>query len=188
MLSNLLNNQVYHPLFMQFAYFITTRRLFEFSNIATMCNDAWQIRNGTEREKAACMCFRYTVRCYFLVYLAIFMCCRQRLSGLTNSEMLGNFVPVQGFLPRHAKDGCRKTPDRGTPKNCRVITSKHFMKFFTKKYDKKKNKTHTSFMYYRVVFVCFSFHLTFWLQFLKIDDSWFRIPNHSNDIPFQVMT
>lgn len=145
MLSNLLNNQVYHPLFMRFAYFITTRRLFEFSNIATMCNDAWQIRNGTEREKAACMCFRYTVRCYFLVYLAIFMCCRQRLSGLTNSEMLGNFVPVQGFLPRHAKDGCRKTPDRGTPKNCRVITSKHFMKFFTKKYDKKKTKlTHLS--------------------------------------------
>lgn len=142
MLSNLLNNQVYHPLFMRFAYFITTRRLFEFSSIATMCNDAWQIRNGTEREKAACMCFRYTVRCYFLVYLAIFMCCRQRLSGLTNSEMLGNFVPVQGFLPRHAKDGCRKTPDRGTPKNCRVITSKHFMKFFTKKYDKKKTNSH----------------------------------------------
>lgn len=43
-------------------------------------------------------------------------------------------------------------------------------------------------MYYRVVFVWFSFHLTFWLQFLKIDDSWFRIPNLSNDIPFQVMT
>lgn len=103
-----------------------------------MTNKEWH----REREKAACMCFRYTVRCYFLVYLAIFMCCRQRLSGLTNSEMLGNFVPVQGFLPRHAKDGCRKTPDRGTPKNCRVITSKHFMKFFTKKYDKKKQNSH----------------------------------------------
>lgn len=158
MLSNLLNNQVYHPLFMRFAYFITTRRLFEFSNIATMCNDAWQIRNGTEREKAACMCFRYTVRCYFLVYLAIFMCCRQRLSGLTNSEMLGNFVPVQGFLPRHAKDGCRKTPDRGTPKNCRVITSKHFMKFFTKKYDKKKNSHIFHVLPGRICDVFFSFN------------------------------
>lgn len=108
-----------------------------------MCNDAWQIRNGTER---ACMCFRSSVRCYFLVYIAIFMCSRRRLSALTNSEMLGNFVLVQGFLPRHPKDGCRKTPDRGTPKNCRVITPKQNI-FLPRNMIKKK--THTTFMYFR---------------------------------------
>lgn len=155
--------------------------MFEFSNIATMCNDAWQIRNGTEREreKAACMCFRSTVRCYFLVYLAIFMCCRRRLSGLTNSEMLGNFVLVQGFLPRHTKDGCRKTPDRGTPKNCRVI--------FTKKYDKKKLTQLSCIPVTRVVFVGF-FSFNFLIAILKINNSWFRILIKSNDTPFQDMT
>lgn len=74
MLSNLLNNQVYHPLFMRFAYFITTRRLFEFSNIATICNDAWQIRNGTEGERKQLACASDTPYVVTFLFIWRFSC------------------------------------------------------------------------------------------------------------------
>lgn len=118
------------------------------------CDDVqWCVTNKEwHRERAACMCFRSSVRCYFLVYFAIFMCSRRRLSALTNSEMLGNSVLVQGFLPRHAKDGCRKTPDRGTPKNCRVITPKQNI-FLPRNMIKKKLTQLSCISVMRVVFV-----------------------------------
>lgn len=126
------------------------------------CDDVqWCVTNKEwHRERAACMCFRSSVRCYFLVYFAIFMCSRRRLSALTNSEMLGNFVLVQGFLPRHAKDGCRKTPDRGTPKNCRVITPKQNI-FLPRNMILKKLTQLSCISVMRVVFVWVFFPFNF---------------------------